>query len=87
MGFGEVQACFPVRMQRPNVEFGNQHAHHSRQGNLPNRQMTLVEFDFAPGQRIELRVQGFGTMEMREIWTCGIGLPVVDKEFSVVVIE
>lgn len=87
MGQRIGQPLAPIRAERPDIELGDQHADERAQAHLPGDEMSLVQPNGSPGQRVNLNVEGGRDMKMRIVRASGIRVPVIDKELPVAMVE
>lgn len=52
------EPCFPIRAQWSDLELGDEHTHNVLQRHWTSDDMQFVEVDAAPGERIDLSVEG-----------------------------
>jgi hypothetical protein len=56
MGLGHVQPGLPIGPQRPDAEFGDQHADHGLEGDKASRKVKFVKINTSAGNGIGLKV-------------------------------
>lgn len=87
MGGGVGQAMLPIGAKWSDAELGNEHGNNRAKADVSSGEMAFVEGDLPSGQGVDLGIERCRDVEMRMVRTGGVGMPVVDEELSVNVIE